>query len=711
MADITKEELAQAMRDMDRALLPRNKDGLISPMEDAAGPPEQLYYPAVKRTADHDGPAMFFAEDFLGGKIPDYLTYVPGHEKPGQGPWQERVVYDDPLLNLSYPQWRQLTCNTKLKRLEPSQVQPQIKAEQAHTDGPPLLTGYEEGGFRLEPRSDGLFLLDENGQSRFSNFTVAIRECRCLYERSKGVTQELQLEVRCGQQLHALVVNCKELDNIGRIIQQKIPSAIISISLSRTAALLTNYVRSMIAFAPVKHVYRSTGFECINGQWVYVHDSAALLSSDVEFRTGFHIGCRPHDSPAAAFRNAMGILQLSLKDCLMVPLMLEAHLAPLFQLFDHAGHVPRFVVFLNGTTGSLKTSMSMCLYRLFQQQGLSPEANFTDTETALEVKLASTHSRVLVVDDFQPPVTASAGKTKLERLEMIIRFVGDRIGKARSNCELGLVEQRPPSCCCVVTGEDTGGSHSSLLRCLVLRLRKGDIDGPKLKRFQDDPLLLQTHFYHFLAWCGQHGEAIIRMIRDEFDAQRQFFGQVIKEPRLIDTGATLRITANILLQYGAEIGAVSDGEQMYAQWTRSLCTALQLSEEYSHSMDPLAMYLQALFDLNQNGKLAVAPCEEAYVPEKFLGYKVGDYWWLHSRAIFPHIVRYWNDFGVRFPLSVGKIIELLAHQALIQMDHETRNGKTKILYSKRSSLPGRPRMLVLNAPAARIYLEKLVSEI
>ena len=88
MADITKEDLEQAMRDMDRALLPRNKDGLISPMEDAAGPSEQLYYPAIKRTADNNGPAMIFAEDFLGGKIPDYLIYVPGHEKPGQEPWQ-----------------------------------------------------------------------------------------------------------------------------------------------------------------------------------------------------------------------------------------------------------------------------------------------------------------------------------------------------------------------------------------------------------------------------------------------------------------------------------------------------------------------------------------------------------------------------------------------------------------------------------------------
>lgn len=709
---MTEDELKKAKLAMEMAWMPRTKEGLISPMEDLRGSPEQLLYPAVKRTEEHDGPGMFFYEDYADGKIPDYLIYVPGHEKPGKGPFQERVVYDDPLLNLPYDRWRQVMVpQNRLKKLEADQVRIRNEAPGEIYDTPNLALGYKEEGFRLEPRSDGLFLLDGNGQTRFSNFTLSIRESRYLHERGKSPVQELQLEVQCGGRTHTLVVNCKELDNIGRSIQQKIPNAIIGVSLSKTAALLTNYVRSMIEYAPVKHVYHHTGFEHISGQWVYVHDGAALISSDVKFRTGFCIGCDPYTSPETAFRNAMGILQLSLKETLMVPLMLEAHLAPLFQLFDQAGHVPRFVVFLNGTTGSLKTSMSMCIFRLFQQQRVSPEANFTDTETALEVKLASTHSRVLVVDDFQPPVTASAGKTKLERLEMIIRFVGDRIGKSRSNCELGLVEQRPPSCCCLVTGEDTGGSHSSLLRCLVLRLRKGDIDGPRLKRFQDDPLLLQTHFYHFLAWCGQRGESIIRMIQDEFDSQRQLFSQVIKEPRLIDTGATLRITANILLQYGAEIGAVSNVEQVCEQWTQSLCGALQLSEEYSHSMDPLAMYLQALFDLNQSGKLAIAPCEESYVSEKFFGYKAGDYWWLHARSVFPYIVRYWNEFGVRFPLSVGKITELLAHHGLIEMDHETRNGKIKILYSKRSSLAGRPRMLVLNAPAAKIYIEKHVSEI
>ena len=49
-------------------------------------------YPAVKRTEEHDGPGMFFYEDYADGKIPDYLIYVPGHEKPGKGPFQERVV-------------------------------------------------------------------------------------------------------------------------------------------------------------------------------------------------------------------------------------------------------------------------------------------------------------------------------------------------------------------------------------------------------------------------------------------------------------------------------------------------------------------------------------------------------------------------------------------------------------------------------------------
>ena len=218
--------------------------------------------------------------------------------------------------------------------------------------------------------------------------------------------------------------------------------------------------------------------------------------------------------------------------------------------------------------------------------------------------------------------------------------------------------------------------------------------------------MLQTHFYYFLMWCGQHAESIISRIRNCFDEERAFFGQVIKEPRLIDTGVSLRLIAGILLEYGSDIGAISNASQLYDEWTNALCTALQLSEQHSKSSNPLSMYFQALFDLINSGKISVAASVDVYTANKYIGYVEKDYWWLRSRDVFLEVRKYWQNFGVTFPLSDVKISESLVDNTLILPDYEKRNGRIRILYGRKSSLPGRPRMMVLNPAAARNYLEK-----
>lgn len=109
----------------------------------------------------------------------------------------------------------------RLKKLETDQVRIRNKSPGEIYDTPNLALGYKEEGFRLEPRSDGLFLLDGNGQTRFSNFSLSIRESRYLHERGKSPTQELQLEIRCGGRTHTLVVNCKELTTLGETFSGK----------------------------------------------------------------------------------------------------------------------------------------------------------------------------------------------------------------------------------------------------------------------------------------------------------------------------------------------------------------------------------------------------------------------------------------------------------------------------------------------------------
>jgi len=320
---------------------------------------------------------------------------------------------------------------------------------------------------------------------------------------------------------------------------------------------------------------------------------------------------------------------------------------------------------------------------------------------------------VLLVDDYCPAVTTTSGKQKLGKLEMVIRFVGDQISKSRSNPQLTLSEESSPTGCCIVTGESTGGSRSTLLRCLVLSITKGDIDGTALERYQQDPLLLQTHFNHFLLWCGEHGNLIIDFLKRESPVERCHFAKCVRERRLADTGACLMLTAKLLLEYAADIRAMENASRLSfeVEWRQTLALALDASETVTRDLDPVTMFLKALFDLRQGGKLPLAPDAASYSAAKHFGFQRNDQWWLRPADTHQLAVKYWKGLGHIFPLRENETRKLLAANDLLEIEQETTaNGREKTLYTRKSSLPNRDRMLVLRLDIARDHLERELGE-
>lgn len=55
----------------------------------------------------------------------------------------------------------------------------------------------------------------------------------------------------------------------------------------------------------------------------------------------------------------------------------------------------------------------------------------------------------------------------------IIRYFGDGKGRSRSNISVDKAVSTVPRGLCCITGEDTGGSQSSLLRCIVIDVANG----------------------------------------------------------------------------------------------------------------------------------------------------------------------------------------------------------------------------------------------
>lgn len=713
MSTLKNEYLNEAMAAMDQALMPRTEEGLIEPIDFFNAAPQKLQFPHIKRDSDGATPAIFFAEEFENGKIPDYLEYKPGWRLPAQENPQDlplqNVIYEDPKLNLGFTDWQALNNYAHIKPMLEAEDESMKIAQQRILL--PKRRYYLEGNV-AECCNAGIWLATEDGEVQICNFDILVKERRVLKARSKKDGMEFLFVVACNDTRTELTISNRDLDSITKVIQREVPVCTLKTSVPKGNLILASIARKQIQGLPTRHIFKSPGFWRIEEGWVYAHDTAPAPNPQTVFQTGYSIPYDPGLGPTQACAEAKAFLNLSQKQTMILPLFLLAHLGPLFELFADAGYVPRFVTFLNGRTGSLKTSTALCLYKIFGELKDTPEANFNDTETALEIKLGTACSRVLLVDDFRPPVTAVAGRQNLEKLEKIIRFVGDRISKARSNPELGRAKEFPPTGCCLITGEDTGGSQSSLLRCLVLSIEKGDIDGRKLQKYQDNPLLLQTHMYHFLCWCGAHGDWIIRFIKENFKKERNYFATKVSERRIADTGATLVLVAHIFLHYAATVGALAENSMLSVEqeWRSIIAQALQFSEGYSKEKNPAAMYLSALFDMHQSGKIAIASEISTYEPTKHIGYAKEGEWWLRKNDVYRLVVQHWGGLGVTFPLSITKVNEALDDQGLIGVSYQVSDGVEKKLYSKRSSLEGRPHMLVLYVSKAQSYLQREFGE-
>lgn len=722
---MTIEEKRKAEQARIRALTPRTKDGLLAGMifEDQQ---EELLYPYYELDENGLISPMDFLEDYTDGKVPYNLKYAPGYQRKlvsvDDPNYMSSICYKNPELNLGPAERHALWEWRETKKREPMKVSvtgsKQVSASQAGNAeddkkqrselNPEKVLQGEEVEIVVVPSGE-MFCRNARDEFFLANFSVTAVEHRIVLKSSNvnDVVDEYELRVKTKGKETNLVLSPKDIDNVIGVIQRKLPMCFVSSLVKKAQALIVNHIRNQLFALPERYYVRISGFLSIAGRWIFAHDGAEFPDRNVVFQTGRTIAKDSRVLPKGAFCQAIKFLGVSARLAQTLMMFLVAHLSPMFNLFNAAGYCPRFVLFLTGRTGSLKTSTSLVAFRLFKEQPSSPEANFKDTEVALEIKLGEGNGKVVLLDDYRPPVTAADGKNNLAKLESVVRAAGDRIAKSRSNPELGKAKEFLPTSCVVVTGEDLGGTQSSQLRMLVVPISKGDINGDLLKEFQDNPLLLSTHMFNFLKWAGEHGDSIISFIQAEFEKERAVFSRSLKEARVVDTAATLMLTARILHKYGCSIGAIDAGsstQQLY-EWHCAIQQAVIESEGVSKAQNPVCMYLQAFFDMLDRKEIEIARDVKSYEAGVHIGYTVDDSLWLWHKQVYSNVCRYWQRLGILFPLTCEKVNEHLDSAGLIKTCFEKRGEGNKKLYVCKSALPQRSRLLVLNEPLARRYLE------
>jgi len=441
---------------------------------------------------------------------------------------------------------------------------------------------------------------------------------------------------------------------------------------------------------------------------VYVHDGGLPPAAEIHFQTGKTISVDAGMSPQKAFQSLLEFLKISDNMLKILPIVLCAYLGTLWSIFNEANCPPHFLLFVNGITGSLKTALCALVFNIFNQPQ-AIEATFRDTVTGLELKMGQAKDRVLLVDDYCPAVTGTQLSEMTKALEMIIRFYGDGILKARSTATLERMKENRPEGLCCITGEDLGGTHSSLLRCVIVTISKNTINGERLHPFQEHPVLWTTNFYYFLQWVGTNAATIIASIQVEFLELRRIFSQGLREKRLADSGAFLYLTGKLLINYGTAIGVfpADDTPRLLAELESMHRIILEESEDVSREENPIRMYLFALYEQIRVGKLIVANSREQFSRSvaNYDGFQEKDILWLNPDRVYNAVCRYYSSLNKRFSASKKRVHAMLYEAKVIRVQHEKRSDGDKVNYLWKTSFPGRPRMLLIYSGRAAEVME------
>lgn len=677
---------------MDKALAPRDRDGFIQPMiwpggTDQTGKP--LYFPVLPTSK---GP-MIFEEDFQpGGQYYGQVDYQPGLYAAPLG-----ITANGHEIPLDFSQIRYV----------PQAYNLQSMADAIHREGIPdvmrnaasqVLAAIAKQGVRFaqvkedpvqeDMQQDGqdLYLPNSKGKRvRVCNSDLQVQRLLTYINNSE---KSFAVEILLTRKGETVTVPMVEVDQLGNFLSEHFPWFYLAES-PNAAALLNAYIRDQLETTPKHTVLKGLGWKTLDGQHLYVHDG--LPATDrLSFGCGRKIEVSPQLTPAQAFGSALKALDVGRLQ-VTLPLFLTAILAPLFQVFQDAGCPPRFSVFLHGPSGSLKTATAKVFCQIFETLDI---ATFRDTEAAIDVSIANHRHQVLLLDDFQPPTCAAEGRDLRKKLEHALRLFGDSIAKKRSNSTATAVRGNRPCGTCIITGESTAGSYSSLLRCILVPIERGDIDGKQLRIYQDAPTLWTSNFAHFLLWAGSNWDRLVDKIKADFPARREHFSLCTKEPRLSDAGAVLMLTGEIVLLYGVVCGGITEADcQNYlSAWEGILHGLLAVSASETQEIDAVTLSKDAITGAYVSGNLKIAPNAETFLPGMD-GFLATDRLWVHQKAFARVLQERCTEIHAPCVTALNEILPQLLASGIILRDDE--RGKNSYL-KKAPRIPAlnmRPRML------------------
>lgn len=493
-----------------------------------------------------------------------------------------------------------------------------------------------------------------------------------------------------GRSLGVIEIRYGEIPRLVKIAQAKIPSVIITRDALKEH-LPEEDVRLQINEVPIETVYVDAGWQTINGRHYYLFKST---DSGINVCCSRNLPFYANWGAQELFNTWNELLSLYQEPGVGIVLALFVFTGVTYQLFDDANYAFDSVLFMTGRTGSMKSSIARVLaFQLMDDDARQqPRRIDQDTEASLEAALIhSGRDTTTLFDDYCPARTARAKNRMSDNFERIVRMVGDRATKGRSNSSLEDCRGAGVHGSVVITGEVYGEGESSNLRCLYVPIVKELVNVKALSWLQENEFAVTTLVKNFADHIALNWEGLVIYIRHYFPMFRSeaIRAGKFKHNRSAHRYAYFCLLAKLVKHFLEVRCGVGDsylencfGEQL----DRNLVRVLSDSEEGAELSNPVNNFLTAMLSLMARGELKVKRCKlEAADLDIFDGYEDGSAYYFQDCRLYSKVTTWLAATKTPFYLCLSEIKKMLADEGYI-VTHG--NGQGKRTLCVRTRIPG-----------------------
>lgn len=235
---------------------------------------------------------------------------------------------------------------------------------------------------------------------------------------------------------------------------------------------------------PTETILMDFGWQRLEGKWYYIFDGS-YAPNGYRIQTGISLTVNGSLNAWQVGQDLLGAFELCSNQRTSATMVLFSLLGVLFKPFEEAGYPIRFLLFVNGKSGSMKTTIGKLLFNLQSKNGNRNTRRIdSDTITSIEraIVLTGVDSSTFV-DDFAPQRTMRKKNELQNKLEYLIRMVEDGATKSRSNAMIEDIQGEGIGGVVTVAGEIRGTGLSSVLRCFYAYIERGEANVEMITRY------------------------------------------------------------------------------------------------------------------------------------------------------------------------------------------------------------------------------------